>query len=150
MVSNCFKVVQWFCFYIHILLCVSGWIYKLYMGLLAVFCTNSINIHAGLNGLEVGQSIIICGAVYAFFFPTIIVIWCNGVLTNLRILLLFFDMAKDQLIHKLFVFVSISFVFCFLVEHTDQIHSYRFDFIIKICGIMSIITLINARCLCII
>ncbi|XP_057982675.1 uncharacterized protein LOC131167799 [Malania oleifera] len=39
-----------------------GWIYKLYMGLLAVFCTNSINIHAGLNGLEVGQTVVIaCG-----------------------------------------------------------------------------------------
>ncbi|KAL5101922.1 hypothetical protein RYX36_006249, partial [Vicia faba] len=40
-----------------------GWIYKLYMGLLAVFCTNSINIHAGLNGLEVGQTMVITYAV---------------------------------------------------------------------------------------
>ncbi|KAB2608312.1 UDP-N-acetylglucosamine--dolichyl-phosphate N-acetylglucosaminephosphotransferase-like [Pyrus ussuriensis x Pyrus communis] len=40
-----------------------GWIYKLYMGLLAVFCTNSINIHAGLNGLEVGQTVVIAAAV---------------------------------------------------------------------------------------
>ncbi|XP_059436490.1 uncharacterized protein LOC132169478, partial [Corylus avellana] len=39
-----------------------GWIYKLYMGLLAVFCTNSINIHAGLNGLEVGQTVVIASA----------------------------------------------------------------------------------------
>ncbi|XP_020528306.1 UDP-N-acetylglucosamine--dolichyl-phosphate N-acetylglucosaminephosphotransferase isoform X1 [Amborella trichopoda] len=44
-----------------------GWIYKLYMGLLAVFCTNSINIHAGLNGLEVGQSIVISAAVRRFY-----------------------------------------------------------------------------------
>ncbi len=42
---------------------VTGWIYKLYMGLLAVFCTNSINIHAGLNGLEVGQTVVIASAV---------------------------------------------------------------------------------------
>lgn len=41
----------------------TGWIYKLYMGLLAVFCTNSINIHAGLNGLEVGQTVVIAAAV---------------------------------------------------------------------------------------
>ena len=34
-------------------------LYYLYMGLLCVFTTNSINIFAGLNGLEVGQSIII-------------------------------------------------------------------------------------------
>ncbi|KAL7138415.1 hypothetical protein ABFS83_10G162100 [Erythranthe nasuta] len=40
-----------------------GWIYKLYMGLLAVFCTNSINIHAGLNGLEVGQTVVISCAI---------------------------------------------------------------------------------------
>ncbi|KAK7355217.1 hypothetical protein VNO80_14467 [Phaseolus coccineus] len=40
-----------------------GWIYKLYMGLLAVFCTNSINIHAGLNGLEVGQTVVISSAI---------------------------------------------------------------------------------------
>eukprot|EP01112_Ceratiomyxa_fruticulosa_P013683 TRINITY_DN3864_c0_g1_i3.p1 TRINITY_DN3864_c0_g1~~TRINITY_DN3864_c0_g1_i3.p1 ORF type:complete len:445 (+),score=73.20 TRINITY_DN3864_c0_g1_i3:3-1337(+) len=36
-----------------------GLVYKLYLLLLAIFCTNSINILAGLNGLEVGQSIII-------------------------------------------------------------------------------------------
>ncbi|XP_019052612.1 PREDICTED: UDP-N-acetylglucosamine--dolichyl-phosphate N-acetylglucosaminephosphotransferase-like [Nelumbo nucifera] len=40
-----------------------GWIYKLYMGLLAVFCTNSINIHAGLNGLEAGQTVVIASAI---------------------------------------------------------------------------------------
>lgn len=47
----------------HYLPDVAGWIYKLYMGLLAVFCTNSINIHAGLNGLEVGQTVVIASAV---------------------------------------------------------------------------------------
>jgi UDP-N-acetylglucosamine--dolichyl-phosphate N-acetylglucosaminephosphotransferase len=36
-----------------------GILFKLYMSLLAVFCTNSINIYAGINGLEVGQSLII-------------------------------------------------------------------------------------------
>nr|XP_043635761.1 UDP-N-acetylglucosamine--dolichyl-phosphate N-acetylglucosaminephosphotransferase-like [Erigeron canadensis] len=40
-----------------------GWIYKLYMGLMAVFCTNSINIHAGINGLEVGQTVVIAFAI---------------------------------------------------------------------------------------
>lgn len=40
-----------------------GRIYKLYMWLLAIFCTNSINIHAGLNGLEVGQTVVIACAV---------------------------------------------------------------------------------------
>ena len=36
-----------------------GWFYYIYMGMLAIFCTNSINIYAGINGLEVGQSIVI-------------------------------------------------------------------------------------------
>lgn len=36
-----------------------GVLYHLYMLLVAVFCTNSINIYAGINGLEVGQSLII-------------------------------------------------------------------------------------------
>jgi UDP-N-acetylglucosamine--dolichyl-phosphate N-acetylglucosaminephosphotransferase len=33
--------------------------YYVYMGMLAVFCTNAINIYAGINGIEVGQSTII-------------------------------------------------------------------------------------------
>ncbi|KAF5182751.1 Udp-n-acetylglucosamine--dolichyl-phosphate n-acetylglucosaminephosphotransferase [Thalictrum thalictroides] len=40
-----------------------GKMYHLYMFLLAVFCTNSINIHAGLNGLEAGQTAVISCAV---------------------------------------------------------------------------------------
>lgn len=31
-----------------------GIFYYVYMGNLAVFCTNSINIYAGINGIEVG------------------------------------------------------------------------------------------------
>ncbi|KAF5190319.1 Udp-n-acetylglucosamine--dolichyl-phosphate n-acetylglucosaminephosphotransferase [Thalictrum thalictroides] len=40
-----------------------GGMYHIYMFLLAVFCTNSINIHAGLNGLEAGQTAVISCAV---------------------------------------------------------------------------------------
>ncbi|KAK9718308.1 tunicamycin resistance protein, variant 3 [Basidiobolus ranarum] len=40
-----------------------GILYYLYMAMLAVFCTNSINILAGVNGVEVGQSIIIATSV---------------------------------------------------------------------------------------
>jgi len=40
-----------------------GMIYLLYMGMLAVFCTNAINIYAGINGLEAGQSYVIGCAV---------------------------------------------------------------------------------------
>lgn len=36
------------------------------MGMLAVFCTNAINILAGINGLEVGQSLIIASSIITF------------------------------------------------------------------------------------
>eukprot|EP01094_Clydonella_sp_ATCC50884_P009044 TRINITY_DN1857_c0_g1_i1.p1 TRINITY_DN1857_c0_g1~~TRINITY_DN1857_c0_g1_i1.p1 ORF type:complete len:380 (+),score=121.78 TRINITY_DN1857_c0_g1_i1:143-1282(+) len=36
-----------------------GVFYLVYMELLAVFCTNSINILAGINGLETGQSVVL-------------------------------------------------------------------------------------------
>lgn len=43
-----------------------GILYYIYMGMLAVFCTNAINILAGVNGLEVGQSIIIALSIIVF------------------------------------------------------------------------------------
>lgn len=39
-----------------------GGVYAVYLSMLCVFCTNSINILAGVNGLEVGQSLIIAVA----------------------------------------------------------------------------------------
>lgn len=36
-----------------------GFLYYAYMGMLAVFCTNAVNILAGINGVEVGQSLVI-------------------------------------------------------------------------------------------
>jgi UDP-N-acetylglucosamine--dolichyl-phosphate N-acetylglucosaminephosphotransferase len=36
-----------------------GPLYYVYMGMLAVFCTNSINILSGINGLESGQALVI-------------------------------------------------------------------------------------------
>ncbi|CAK1601074.1 unnamed protein product [Parnassius mnemosyne] len=43
-----------------------GFLYYIYMGMLAVFCTNAINILAGINGLEVGQSVIIAISIIVF------------------------------------------------------------------------------------
>lgn len=43
-----------------------GVFYYLFMGMLAVFCTNAINILAGINGLEVGQSLVIAASVICF------------------------------------------------------------------------------------
>ena len=43
-----------------------GFLYYVYMGMLAVFCTNAINIYAGVNGLEVGQSAVIAASLILF------------------------------------------------------------------------------------
>ena len=42
--------------------------YYVYMAMLAIFCTNAINILAGINGLEVGQSVIIAISIMIFNF----------------------------------------------------------------------------------
>ncbi|XP_028931973.1 UDP-N-acetylglucosamine--dolichyl-phosphate N-acetylglucosaminephosphotransferase [Ornithorhynchus anatinus] len=43
-----------------------GILYYVYMGLLAVFCTNAINILAGINGLEAGQALVISASIILF------------------------------------------------------------------------------------
>lgn len=43
-----------------------GVLFMVFMGLLAVFCTNAINILAGINGLECGQSVVIACAILTF------------------------------------------------------------------------------------
>jgi len=47
-------------FYNHSTAVDFGWLFYLYGSLVYTFCVNSINIYAGINGLEVGQSIILC------------------------------------------------------------------------------------------
>ena len=59
---NCF-----FLNHIHVLLfCHAGPIVYIYMGMLAVFCTNAINILAGINGVEAGQSVVIAISIALF------------------------------------------------------------------------------------
>eukprot|EP00301_Raphidiophrys_heterophryoidea_P024316 c7845_g1_i2.p1 GENE.c7845_g1_i2~~c7845_g1_i2.p1 ORF type:complete len:401 (+),score=96.99 c7845_g1_i2:23-1204(+) len=36
-----------------------GFVFHVYVSMLTIFCTNSINIYAGINGLEAGQSFVI-------------------------------------------------------------------------------------------
>ncbi|UYV62906.1 DPAGT1 [Cordylochernes scorpioides] len=43
-----------------------GPLYYVYMGMMVVFCTNAINIYAGINGLEVGQSLVIAASILLF------------------------------------------------------------------------------------
>lgn len=44
----------------------TGILYYVYMGMLAVFCTNAINILAGINGIEAGQSLVIAASIIVF------------------------------------------------------------------------------------
>jgi len=71
----------------------TGWIYKLYMGLLAVFCTNSINIHAGLNGLEVGQTVVIA---FAVSIEQAAVTWSNFLFFSMTCLTNFPDLDSQH------------------------------------------------------
>jgi len=43
-----------------------GVFYHCYMAFIAVFCTNSINIFAGINGLESGQTVVIASSVLLY------------------------------------------------------------------------------------
>ena len=40
-----------------------GWLYYVWMAALSIFCTNSINILAGVNGIEPGQSLVIAACI---------------------------------------------------------------------------------------
>lgn len=51
---------------ICICLALPGILYYVYMGMLAVFCTNAINILAGINGIESGQALFISGSIIIF------------------------------------------------------------------------------------
>jgi UDP-N-acetylglucosamine--dolichyl-phosphate N-acetylglucosaminephosphotransferase len=43
-----------------------GPLYYLYLGMLAVFCTNAINIVAGINGIEAGQGLVIASSIITY------------------------------------------------------------------------------------
>lgn len=44
-----------------------GPLFLLYITLLGIYCTNTINIYAGINGLEVGQSIVAAASLLIIF-----------------------------------------------------------------------------------
>ena len=56
-----------------------GGFFLVFMGMLAVFCTNSINIMAGINGLEAGQTYVIaCSILFFKLYELTLVESCNG------------------------------------------------------------------------
>jgi len=40
-----------------------SWVYSLYISVLSIFTSNCINIYAGINGLEVGQSVVVASCI---------------------------------------------------------------------------------------
>lgn len=53
----------------------AGILYYVYMGMLAVFCTNAINILAGINGIESGQALCISGSIIVFNLLELSGVW---------------------------------------------------------------------------
>ena len=43
-----------------------GVLYYVFIIMLVIFCTNAINIIAGINGVEVGQSMVVAGSVAVY------------------------------------------------------------------------------------
>ncbi|XP_068097061.1 UDP-N-acetylglucosamine--dolichyl-phosphate N-acetylglucosaminephosphotransferase isoform X2 [Hyperolius riggenbachi] len=91
-----------------------GILYYVYMGMLAVFCTNAINILAGINGLEAGQSLIIAGSIITFNIAELNGDCRNDHLFSLYLLIPFFFTTLGLLYHNWYpsrVFVGDTFCY---------------------------------------
>ncbi|OQR79196.1 UDP-N-acetylglucosamine--dolichyl-phosphate N-acetylglucosaminephosphotransferase-like [Tropilaelaps mercedesae] len=96
-----------------------GPLYYVYMGMLAVFCTNAINILAGVNGLEVGQSLVIAGSIMIFNIVELFGRGETGHLLSLYLMPAFF--ATSLALYKFNKYPSKVFVgdtFCFFAGMT--------------------------------
>lgn len=72
----------------------------IYMGMLAVFCTNSINILAGINGVEVGQSVAIAISIATFNLIELSGHYSNKHLFSLYLILPFIAVSLALLRHN--------------------------------------------------
>ena len=81
----------------------TGVLYYVYMGMLAVFCTNSINILAGINGVEVGQSAVIAASIVLFNILELSGSWGSKHLFSLYLLLPFLAVSLALLRHNWYV-----------------------------------------------
>lgn len=52
-----------------------GPLYYLYMVMLVIFCTNAVNIIAGINGVECGQSLVISSSIALFNIIQVLLIF---------------------------------------------------------------------------
>ncbi|KAM9299167.1 UDP-N-acetylglucosamine--dolichyl-phosphate N-acetylglucosaminephosphotransferase [Gastrophryne carolinensis] len=91
-----------------------GVLYYVYMGMLAVFCTNAINILAGINGLEAGQSLIIAGSIILFNILELNGVCHDDHLFSLYFIIPFFFTTLGLLYHNWYpskVFVGDTFCY---------------------------------------
>ncbi|XP_053547318.1 UDP-N-acetylglucosamine--dolichyl-phosphate N-acetylglucosaminephosphotransferase [Bombina bombina] len=91
-----------------------GLLYYVYMGMLAVFCTNAINILAGINGLEAGQSLVIAGSIILFNIAELNGDWRDDHLFSLYFIIPFFFTTLGLLYHNWYpsrVFVGDTFCY---------------------------------------
>ena len=71
--------------------------------MLAVFCTNAINILAGINGVEVGQSVVIAASIILFNFLELAGSWGSKHLFSLYLLLPFLAVSLALLMYNWYV-----------------------------------------------
>lgn len=91
-----------------------GLLYYVYMGMLAVFCTNAINILAGINGVEAGQSLIIAVSIAVFNMCELSGDFGSLHLFSLYIILPFIGVTAALLYHNWYpssVFVGDTFCY---------------------------------------
>jgi len=91
-----------------------GFLYYIYMSFIAVFCTNSINIYAGVNGLEAAQSLVIAGAVLVHNFLEIGGSYQESHTLSMFLILPYFAATSGLLYYNWFpsqVFVGDSFTY---------------------------------------
>lgn len=89
-------------------------LYYVYMGMLAVFCTNAINILAGINGLEAGQSLVIAGSIITFNIAELSGDCRDDHLFSLYLIIPFFFTTLGLLYHNWYpsrVFVGDTFCY---------------------------------------
>jgi UDP-N-acetylglucosamine--dolichyl-phosphate N-acetylglucosaminephosphotransferase len=90
-----------------------GIFYLLYMEILAVFCTNAINIYAGINGLETGQAVVLALEILIHNYLELDGQSPDHHLMSLFLMLPFFMVTFALFYYNKYVVVSV--LFCVLV-----------------------------------
>ena len=84
----------------HSIFYILGFLYFVYMGMLAVFCTNAINILAGVNGLEAGQSLVIGLSILMFNIIELKFIFWKSHMFSIYFILPYVSVSSALLYHN--------------------------------------------------